>query len=151
NLVRIRPYCGCLIAILIACVGCHESRKSPTPIRVLDNSGPVASLAFSPDGETLAVGSTAISGQLWNGEVKCWETKTHREVTLQQFEQWVNAVAFSPDGKLFAVACGRFNDTKTPEYAGYRSLPGRIYVYDRPSFRFAQTLPHSHGVYTLAF
>src|SRR5205823_1573620 len=62
------------------------------------NFGRVFSVAFSPDGKTLAAGS-------WDGTVRLWEVASGKE--LGQFEKQkapVRSVAFSPDGKL--LACG---------------------------------------------
>jgi WD40 repeat protein len=60
------------------------------------NFGRVFSVAFSPDGKTLAAGS-------WDGTVRLWEVATGKE--LHQFHDQktrVRAVAFSPDGETLA-------------------------------------------------
>jgi WD40 repeat protein len=62
------------------------------------NYGRVFSLAFSPDGKTLATGS-------WDGAVRLWEVGSGQEV--RQFEKQrgpVRSLAFSADGKM--LACG---------------------------------------------
>src|SRR5712692_3228085 len=62
------------------------------------NFGRVFSVAFSPDGKTLAAGS-------WDGAVRLWEVASGKE--LRQFDKQqapVRSVAFSPDGKM--LACG---------------------------------------------
>jgi WD40 repeat protein len=62
------------------------------------NFGRVFSVAFSPDGKTLAAGS-------WDGTVRLWEVGNGKE--LHRFDKQqapVRSVAFSPDGK--ALACG---------------------------------------------
>lgn len=62
------------------------------------NFGRVFSVAFSPDGKTLAAGS-------WDGTVRLWEGAGGKE--RRQFEKQqapVRSVAFSPDGKI--LACG---------------------------------------------
>jgi WD40 repeat protein len=74
-------------------------------IRVLtENAEPVRSVAFSPDGTTLAVASgrhaTATSG---GGVVRLWEVATGRQTgLLQAGSQPVVAVAFSHDGDIVA-------------------------------------------------
>jgi WD40 repeat protein len=49
---------------------------------------------------------------LWKGEVKVWDVATFQERLSLPLEQWANGVAFSPDGKSLAVACGRYKDTE---------------------------------------
>ena len=68
-----------------------------TPAKQISASerGPVRCLAFSPDGRTLAVGS---SFAVWLYDA---ETGAQRN----RFRAWeVQALAFSPDGKTLAAA-----------------------------------------------
>jgi len=65
----------------------------PTP--VLLARGPVNSVAFSPDGGTLAVGSRDL--ELWNPARRTMTAAAARPGTF------VNAVAFSPGGKVLAA------------------------------------------------
>ena len=63
------------------------------------HKGAVHSVAFSPDGSTLASGS-------WQ-EVRLWDAKTGQEkATLTGHTGWVFSVAFSPDGQTLASASG---------------------------------------------
>ena len=55
----------------------------------------VNSLAFAPDGRTLASGS-------WDGTVRLWEVLTGKERPIQNHPNGACAVAFSPDGRLLA-------------------------------------------------
>jgi len=77
--------------------------------RVLNETGePFQSVAFSPDGTTLAVGSgtsaTATSG---GGSVRLWEVATGRQAgVLDAGSQPILAVAFSHDGNIVAGGSG---------------------------------------------
>jgi WD40 repeat protein len=94
------------LAILAALIAANPDRpnsdepaKTP-PIKQLgkitDFPEWVTSLAYSPDGHTLAVG-TYDAVRLWNAESK------KVEATLDVKTGYVNGVAFSPDGKLLAT------------------------------------------------
>jgi WD40 repeat protein/class 3 adenylate cyclase len=62
------------------------------------HTGPVDSIAWSPDGKTLASGST-------EGTVKLWEVATGKLLTsLQAHTDSVWSLAWSPDGKTLASA-----------------------------------------------
>jgi WD40 repeat protein len=60
----------------------------------------VASLAFSPDGDLLAAGSTG-------GAVRVWETRGWQELPRLRSADVVLTVAFSPDGRRLAVTSGK--------------------------------------------
>ncbi|WP_078624075.1 hypothetical protein [Streptomyces monomycini] len=62
------------------------------------HSSPVSSLAFAPDGQTLATASADHS-------VKLWDVRSHGLLaTLTGHTEMVNTVAFSPDGHTLATA-----------------------------------------------
>lgn len=66
----------------------------------------VRTVAFNPDGQTLA------SGSLSDG-IKIWQIKTSREVrTIREHESWVHSIAFSPDGKILASDSGGLHTIK---------------------------------------
>ncbi len=61
-----------------------------------ENTGPVSSVAFSPDGSTIISGYDS-------GGILVWDVKTaKRKQILQTGQEWVSSVALSPDGKIIA-------------------------------------------------
>ncbi|WP_337307963.1 MULTISPECIES: nSTAND1 domain-containing NTPase [unclassified Streptomyces] len=71
----------------------REGRRTAT---LKGHTGQVTSLAFSPDGETLATGASDATARLW-------DVRRHRPLaTLPGHSNTVWAVAFSPDGRILA-------------------------------------------------
>ena len=58
--------------------------------------GAIHSLAFSPDGQWLAIGDS-------NGEIHLYQLPDARRLSIcRKHQGWVTSIAFSPDGKCFA-------------------------------------------------
>jgi WD40 repeat protein len=70
------------------------------------HSGPVYTVAFSPDGRILASGGVGGSQQ-----VQLWDVATGRQMgALSDGQTWdINSVTFSPDGST--IATGGSDDT----------------------------------------
>ena len=72
---------------------------------LLQSSAAVASVAFSPDGHTLAVGDVA-------GQIGLWDMTTgRRTASLAQGATTATSVTFSPDGHILAVGDDNGNIT----------------------------------------
>ncbi len=77
------------------------------PLNVMSgHTDHIASLAFSPDGKTLASGS-------WDTTVKLWNVDTGKTLqTLKGHDGWTKSLAFSHSGKLLATSGGNDSTMK---------------------------------------
>jgi WD40 repeat protein len=108
-----------------------------------DNTGPVRSVAFSPDGKCLA-------GATGDKVVKVWDAQTGQELTTcKGHTAPVVSVAFSPDGARLGSSSGRPNSIST---FGDPGEPGEVLVWDaRTGQKLLSLKGHSRYVNSVAF
>ncbi|OAI41529.1 hypothetical protein AYO40_00410 [Planctomycetaceae bacterium SCGC AG-212-D15] len=92
------------------------------PRRLEGHQSFVTSVAFAPDGKTLASGS-------WDKTVRLWEAVTGKEIRrLDGHEDQVSSVAFTPDGKVLGSgsrdATVRLWDVATGKETRRLKMPG---------------------------
>ena len=99
----------------------------------------VRTVAFSPDGRTVAAGST-------DQAVRVWQVASGERLSppLEGFTSWVNGLAFAPDGATLAAAAsgGLVQTWDTRTWETTRSMPGPA------NFTSVTYLPEGEGLLT---
>jgi WD40 repeat protein len=116
-----------------------DSRTERATLR--GHAGIVTSVAFAPDGQTLATGSE-------DRTVKLWDVATWQERASLKFPGMVKSIAFSPDGQRLAVAGSGGKEVSA--MAIFRG--GVAKVYDGATLQELVDLKgHTHFVFSVAF
>ena len=127
--------------ILAGAVGSMHNLHLPSSIVLWDVAGhqvlrmlpghqaSITSLVFAPDGKTLASGGA-------DRMVRFWDVSTGRETGRFEVDpEWPEAIAYAPDGRSMAVACGE-----------------TLMLWDVPGNRLRATLePGGFSAQSLAF
>lgn len=134
-----------LFTLLVLTLAALHARPAladgPEPRFVLKgHPGYITVLTFSPDGHTLATSSSRGAIDRVNHFIKLWNVATGKIQRTLEVECSVEGVAFSPSGKLLAVACGKW----TSRRGDYTSLT----IWDINSGKRERTLsdPTVHSV-----
>jgi WD40 repeat protein len=85
------------------------------PSLVVDSTGTThtRSVQFSRDGRLLAAGGSAGLLYLWDYPLASTPTSTTVDVGISSLSDYVNAIAFSPDNRVFAVGGGSYTSLST--------------------------------------
>lgn len=98
---------------------------------------------FSPDGQLLAADN--------GNEIKLWQVRTQKEERkLRDFKGAPNAMAFSPDGLLFAVAVTKF-ERRPLERAIKLMARSEVRLYDVRTGKPTRKFPDLGAINSLAF
>ncbi|MDE0485107.1 MAG: WD40 repeat domain-containing protein [Candidatus Poribacteria bacterium] len=95
----------------------------PNLLRLEGHTGEICSIAFRPDGKTLA-------GACQDGTVRLWDVNTRQQIrTFGINVHPMSNITFSPDGKMIASASGRIDGV------------GNAYLWDADTGKCLRTFP----------
>jgi eukaryotic-like serine/threonine-protein kinase len=118
------------------------------------HTGPVLSVAFSPDGKRIVSGGWDTLEVSWNSTLKIWDaTSGQKTLTLKGHAGPVESVAFSPDGKqIVSGGSGLFRTSKFGSRRIQGLLSEALKVWDATSGQEMLTLTgHAGPVESVAF
>jgi len=105
----------------------------------------VSNVAFSPNGELLAIGHQDSGAELYRFEAG----ENHKALTPFACDRWLLGMTFSPNGEWLSTACtfADFWDTKSREQVGtYEGKLGTMLRYPNPEGYFYSGLKFEDGI-----
>lgn len=101
------------------------------------HSGPIQSIALSPDGQWIASGSK-------DGTIKIWRAADGKLLRTMTIWRWVRSVAFSPDGQLLALG--------TADWSSSSGWLGQVQIRRASDGVLLRTFAReTKGVFSVAF
>lgn len=99
--------------------------------------GSVESLTYSPDGDTIAIGSK---------NVRLWDASTGEyKATFIEHAGRIDGIVYSPDGRIIAAKVGHRRSIG-------RSFKYSVYLWDAATGKYISTLTQDlHGIYSFAY
>lgn len=113
---------------------CDVAKDKQVHLEAVEDVGTIWSLAFSPDGKTLAAAS--YKSNKASSKIRLWDSATGRLVRQLSVGEYLGrGMAFSPDGKCIAVNCLesvlRLDATTGKQLARYEYKPPDRHLYVR--------------------
>ena len=116
--------------------------KSNVPVPLQTSSRAGTAIAVSADGRSLAVGEGASPEAAAKSRLRVWSLETGRiTATVPGLAGTIHSVAFSPEGRLLAVATGDVDE----------KMPGVVRILDAATGVMRSTLPEMAGKVEVAF
>jgi WD40 repeat protein len=132
-----------IISLLLLLVPVPAFAQKPELVVQTGHTGRVRSVAFSPDGKTLASGS-------FDNTVKLWDMATGTQLrSLEGHSNTVVSVAFSPDGKTLASSSNTTKLWDVATGAQLRSLDGHSVAVAAVAFSPDGNILASGGLNTI--